>query len=623
MIIVNERPYDLCMSGNPIGYELYSALAATDADIYFEVRIKFCYTHTLSFATLVTFPVYPVAGIAKFDIKDFLDGKLAYDLPEFNAEEKDATLAPNHAGKFYIEFREILTAGSDPSWNDSESDYEKFVMKGGLTYFTYRGDNFWENYFNDNNPFLTWRESGRFARMQDRMYLAFLNVDTLPSFLIGEEVIPAALWASAKVYYTDGTESARQYHEVPPDQAYAYSINFIPAGCHQWSLQDLNPAKQIHKWDIQMYYTSAADGTKTELNDPFIFEADNRNDYNNFLLQFRNSLGGIDPILLRGDIDPNLNYNYTEQQRTFLTDYFSGDYITPARIIANSTEKVIWKADAGWLSKEEQDRLRDMNLERNAWWNVGNNDKWWPVNIITPSFKQKSSGDERWQFPVEFSLAHDGDKYYTPGAIDLGDRVFASNVCTAELSAIITTVDTSGPTATMEFSFTYPGGLTEFRYQIPGVHAEPIDAEVTDLPITITDLALEQSFVLKLWPVCSNGVRGRLYSAAFNTIGDGGSGSGGTGGSGNSTVENQSGEGENVLITIDAVEVFDNYLPSGDTGLFNQADGTVDVVMTLEHTATGATLTTDGVEYDDPVISGNNVTWIGVIMVDGCAITYF
>src|SRR6185503_17096888 len=135
------------MSGNPIMYELYSAIAATNPEVYFEVKIKFAPAYNLFYSELVTFPVVPTAGTAKFDIKDYLDGKLEYRVPDFNVDERVATEARDHTGLFYIEFREILTVGTDPAWNDSESEYKKFVMKGGLSYFKYRGDNFWENYF--------------------------------------------------------------------------------------------------------------------------------------------------------------------------------------------------------------------------------------------------------------------------------------------------------------------------------------------------------------------------------------------------------------------------------------------------------------------------------------------
>ena len=625
MIIVKERPYDKCMTGNPIAYELYSALAAANQDIYFEVRIMFAYAHTLFYAELVRFPAYPTNGTAKINIQDFLDGKLDFDLPAFNADERDATVSPNQTGLFYIEFREILTGGSDnPAWDSSEDDYKKFVMKGGLSYFKYRGDNFWENYFDDNNPFLTWQKSGRLARKQDRQYLAFLNTTQLPSWEIPEVVGPS-LWASAKAYYTDGTESDRIYHAVTPANNYQHGINFIPAGCDQWGLQTLEPGKKIWKWDIQMYYTSESDGTRAALNEPYIFEADNRNNYENYLLQFRNSLGGLDAILLRGVIEPHQNYTYEEQARTFLNDYFSGEYISPARVIANAKEKTIWKADAGWLPKEDQDRIRDMNLNRNAWWDVGDNDKWWPVNILSPSFKQRTSEDTKWQFPVEFSLAYEGDKYYTPNAVILGDRVFASNVCAAEITNIDIAVDTSGPTATITVDFSYPVGLVNYTYQIIGVHADPVLANTADLPLVIGGLAKETSFVIKLRPKCSNDVLGRIFNASFNTIGAGGGGSGGGGGGGAfaGEITNDSAVDENVLIMVDGDTVFDGFIPGSTTDNFtidNYAN--VTAVITLEHTATGALISGDGGTYHG-VVSGNTITFTNITITNGCVITYF
>lgn len=522
MIIVKKRPYDRCMSGNPIMYELYSALAASNPEIYFEIGVWFAPAYDLSYTLLATFPVVPVAGTAQFDIKDFLDGKLEYKVPDLNANEKLATEAKDHTGLFYIEFREILTAGSDPSWNSTETDYKKFVMKGGLSYFKYRGDNFWENYFNDNNPFLTWRESGRLARTKDRMYLAFLNTLELPSWDVPEVVGPT-LWSSCTCFYTDGTNEAAIYAEVTANAKDV--INFIPAGAKQWGLPTIDPTKRIHRWEIQMHYTSAAIGTKTALNEPFVFYADNRNDYKNVLLQFRNSLGSTDPLLVRGVIEIHLNYTFDEQDRTVLADYFDGKLISPSRIIANAKEKVIYRGDAGLLAKEEQDRLRDMMMDRNAYWEIGG--KWWPVNILTPSGKLTDSDKTEWPFPIEFSLAYDGDRYYTPPSVDLGDRTFKTNVCAAELEDITHDVDTSGPTATDEIMFVFPPGLLHYSYQIPGVHADPIVANTADLPLVIAGLALEQLFTIKLRPICSNGVIGRVFESAFNTIGDGGgSGSG-------------------------------------------------------------------------------------------------
>lgn len=616
MIIVKKRPYDRCMSGNPIMYELYSAVAATNAEIYFEVKVMFTPAYNVSFAELCTIPVVPVNGTAKFDIKDILDGSLEHNVPKFDVDERLASEARGHTGLFYIQFREILTAGSDPSWNDSESEYKKFVMKGGLSYFKYRGDNFWINYFNDNNPFLTWRESGRLARTKDRMYLAFLLDRVLPSFE-GPEVVPAALWASCLCYYTDGTAADIIYKEVLDN--YEWSFNFIPAGATQWGLPALDASKKIHKWEIQMWYTSDVDLNKTALNEPFVFYADNRHDYKNVVLQYRNSLGGLDPLLLRGVIEQSQNYSFDEQDRTVLADYFDGDLISPSRIIANAKEKVIYKGDAGLLAKEEQQRMRDMKLDRNAIWDISK--KWWPVNIVTSSFNLTSSDKNEWPFPVEFSFAYDGDQYYTPDAVDLGDRTFKSNVCEAEITNITHDVDTGGPTATDEINFTYTPGLLKYTYQVPGVHADPIEANTADLPLVLTDLALEQVYSIKLRPLCTGDILGRVFESGFNTIGAGGGGGGGTGGS---TITNNSIYGRTVIVKQDGVEIYSSYIPAGGTDAFDPDDlpnTTIELEFVM-FTPSLSLLESDGNDYAG-TITTDKITFSNVAINGGCVINYY
>lgn len=620
-ITITKRPYTYNLSGNPVMYELYSQLASENANIYFEVRIKFTPANNISFAEVVTLPVYPVAGTAKLDIKEILDSKLEYDLPDFNVNEKTATLAPGQTGLFYIEFREIVTDGSNPAWDDSESDYRRFVMKAGLDYFKYRGDNFWENYFNDNNPFLTWQQSGRLASRTERMYLAFLNKTELPSFTEGEETVGPGLWTGMKVYYADGTNSIIEYVEVTD-----YSkdlVNFIPCGAAQWALDTIDPSKRILYWEVGMYYTSDFANTKTALNTPFKFYADNRNDYNAITLNYRNSLSGLDSVRIRGLIDYNLEYSFEQQDRTFLPDYFSGKSITPNRVIANSREKLIYKGDIGHLGKEEQDRMRDSNLVRDVWWEIG--EKWWPVNIITASQRMRNTDDHRWVFPIEFTLAADADRFYTPKAVELGDRTFATNVCTAVISNIGITVEASGSVRDVTVDFDVdPLTIETYTYKIPGVHTDPITANIADLPLVIADLPENADYIIELRPICAGGILGKKFTAAFNTTGTGGEGiGGGSGGSGESSIENGSGGGQVVIVEVDTVEVFANYLSAGASGAFTVADGAdKEFVLTFPHENTYATLVSNGNTYY-PVVDGTTMTFTNVDVVSGVVIIFW
>lgn len=512
------------MTGNPVVYELYSALAASNSNIYFEVKVRIEYANNLSWADSITIPAYPASGIARVDIKDILDSLLTYDLPAFNVNEKLSTTATRQSAYFYIQFRELIPDGGDPSFDDSESEYPKTIIKAGMSYMTYRGDNFWENYFNTDMPFLTWQRSGRLAALDERMYLGFLLNFDLPSWSIPEVVGPT-LWQAMQVFYTDGTSSSVQYAEISGN--WKNAISFIPCGATQWSLASLAPAKKIWYWKTRIEYTSANDGTKTALNAWFLFYADNRNDYNKLTLHYRNSLGCIDSVRVLGVIEKALNYSFDQQARTFLADYFSGDSITPALIIANSKEDPIFKGDAGYQGKENQERLRDMNLQRDLWWEV--NEKWWPMKLLTASFKMKTTEDNLWSFPIEFGFAIEGDRFYTPD-IDLGDRTFDTNVCSATIAAIVITVDTSDVTASISVTFTRdPTTVAQYSYKVVGFHTDPIVANFVDLPLVVTGLTKELNYTLELRPICAGGIIGRKFIAAFNTIGAGGGGGGGGG----------------------------------------------------------------------------------------------
>jgi hypothetical protein len=418
-IVINKRPNHYNFTGNPVRYELYSSAAAADPDIYFEIKIRFTPTNNIFFTDSLTIPVYPVSGKATIDIKDILNSVLSFVVPVYdNTDTKKCTAADGQVGLFYIQFREVDPDAAAPAFDNSEYPANVFVIvKGGISYLKFRGDNFWNNYFNGNNPFLTWQQSGRLAAYNEKMWLAFLNTSDLPSWSVPEVVGPT-LWAGVKVYYTDGTSSAIQFHDTEnPDKN---EITLVPCGAIQWNLNALDPSKKIWYWEVGMYYTSAPDGTKTLLNTPFKFYQDNRNDYNDVTLHYRNSLGGFDSVRVRGVIEKNIEYSFSQHDVTVDPEYYAGDKIAGRTKIAVSKESLIYKGDIGYLGKEEQDRLRDMHLLREVWWKRDN--KWHPVILLTGNQRLTGTDDQLFSMPLEFMLADGGDNYYTPDAVNLGDE---------------------------------------------------------------------------------------------------------------------------------------------------------------------------------------------------------
>lgn len=611
-IEIKRRPYEWSWSGNPVQYRLYSDQAAVDDSIFFEVKIMFKKIADGAYTEIVTLPYSPAAGTADVDIKDVLDSLLEHELPLLQVDETAATEATTQTGNFYIQFRQITEANPDPSWEDSEKDFYRSVIKGGIDYFKWRGNNFWLNYFTAPEiPFLTWQKSGRLAAIDERMYLAWL-------YKIG--YVAGGLKVFAVAYFTDGTTTSVS----ATFGGTSGNVFYIPAGASQWGLDLIYPDKKIYYWTINVVDITDPENA-VPVSQIFKYYADNRNDYNDVGLNYRNSLGGLDSNKVRGVIDDTLNYEFTEQDHTYEPNYFEGNNITAKRIISNSKERKIWKGDIGYLAKEDQDRFRDSHLKRELWWERSK--KWWPVILLTGNQKQKSSEDHLWSFPIEFTLASDGDNYYTPDAVDLGDGVFTSNVCLALVLGITYVNDLSGPDAivTIYISFSDPDLVaTQYYYQVD--NDTPVLMNLADLPLVIT-LAKDDTYSFKAWVMCPNDVPGRKSSVMIDTndgVGGGGGGGGGGGTPDNSFISNYTSNETDYDFKINSISQHTGHLGSFGVENFGQADQSdVQVKLILDSlTPSIAELVSNGNTYYAAIATAV-VTWSHVDITNGFQINLY
>jgi hypothetical protein len=606
-IEVRRRPFEHSFSGNPIHYQLFSDAAAADASIYFEVRVLLKYITDADYSEVIILPHYPTAGKADVNIQDILDSKLDFKVPEFNDDETVYSTAERQTAKYYLQFREVTDDSPDPAWDDSELEFERTVLKGGLNYFTYRGNNYWLNYYNDQKPFLTWQQSGRLTSLRERMYLAWLNsvsvADSLP--------------VRVDIFYTDGTTDFITFNLG----GHKDSIIYIPAGATQLGLPDLSD-KTIYYWEIKV--TSIIDGgAAIDVSESFRYYADNRNDDNDITLNYRNSLGGLDSVRVRGVIEHGLNYDFAEQDRTVDPDYFDGDAITAKRVIANSKERKIYKGDIGYLTKEDQDRFRDSHLIREVWWE--RSIKWWPVVILTPSQKQMRTDDDLFSFPLQFALASDGDNYYTPDAVDLGDGSFTSNVCRARFLDVEVTIDLSGADAliTLTWSTTDPDNVaTQYTYQVIGVNDDPIIADLTTGSL-VFHLPKDDVFEMEIRVLCPNNVPGKKTVLTIDTNAPEGGGD-----SLNSAVFNFSSTASDYDIKVNGVSVKTGHMnpyESGFTGYNGfHVDDVSDVTVTIELGFNPATPVLNvGTTLYHGTVAAHVVTFTHVNIIDGFQIRLF
>lgn len=575
-IQVTKRPFYYCFSGNPVHYELYSAAAAADPSIYFEVQVVFT-SNTGASTTTQAFEYAAVGGYAEVNIQAIVEGFLEYSLPDFAGTEQDVRPALSAMGKAYILFREIASSGYMPSFDTSEQDYAVWVIKGGVSRFKYQGNNFFANYFNAGvpmtaRPFLTWQKRGRLAAYNERIYLLYLLIDD-----VGQGQLAPDLFA--RVVYTDGTTAALSTN-MPMTKNRLY---YVPAGAAQWGFSQ---AKQIWYWEI--WIRDAAIISET-----FRFYADNRHDNNDITLHYRNSLGGLDSVRLRGVVESNLEYDYQEQQRIQRPDYFNGHFFDPQKVITNNKELQTYRGDAGFLSKEEQDRLRDAFLRRETWWEQGG--KWLPVNIVTKNLKQGTSEDSRWSLPLDFTLAHDGDSSYTPPSVNLGQGTFTSNVCLAYLSNPSATI-TNGPTGYKTVSVSFQevdpeNASTQIRWRVIKLSDGAVVIPWTQVGLispVVFNVPVDDYYIWEGQSVCANAVYGKKTQLNIKTVD--------SAGTQNSRIVNHTNSGVYYAIYRNGTMIDSQFLGANSQNMFScQTDSGVTIVVNLAFFSPSAATLTNGV----------------------------
>lgn len=600
-IVINKRPSKITWTGNPCNYELYSAAADADATIYFEVRLMYKYVSG-SYTEAVRFPVFPKDGLAQVDVKDLIHGILNHGLPPFTGTETDVYIAPEQTGFFYLSFREVT--GSATLFDNSEVDYERLAVKGGLSYQKWRGNAFWDDYADvtapSTFPFFTWQKSGRSAGLTERMYLAWLNYT---------DVAAADLVARVTVYYTDGTNSADGDKDIALTGAVKNKIIYIPTGAEQLALDAIDITKTIYYWVVRVYDISG--GSPVAYSGNYTYYADYRQDYNNTVLHYRNSLGGLDSVMIRGVIEQNLDYS--NELVTVVTgyNYYDGSSIAAQQRMIESRERLLYKGDIGFTDKDEQDRLRDAHLQREVWWCVSL--KWWPVINATGNFRKTTSADMLWNMPFEWMLGTPPDKYYTPSDAATGNASVNTNVCSGTVSGVTVTKTLNVSDADIEFDATVTGA-TQFTYQVLGFHASPVTANAADLPVTVTGLNLNQNYTLRLRALCSNGAEGAVSETGFVTAAT----------TYNGSIYQHGAWWDIFKVYVDAVEIHSTNLNEGEYDFYNVlATGTHTIKVTYGNAIPSAVkLTVDGVVYWGTVGAVETV-WTGINITNGFRIDVY
>jgi hypothetical protein len=402
--VITERPHKYSFSENEIRYKFSVSDPAT-VGAAVEVQI---YTHAVTDfglgALLVSFTLSPNNdGSIYCHIAPFLKSILAPSIPLPAGDTFQS--ASSQVKVFYIKYRQITEATPDPEWITDLAN--KFcVLMGGVEKMKFKRNNFFASYIPANKPFLTWRPLKQQVALGQPVFLTCLVTSATNS-----------ITAKYKVYYTDGTTTdGFIQHDIYVATNILFHIN---ATITNLNFIALDAAKRIHYYEVWV-----VDDNSVIITSKMRFYIDHRpaykKKYHDFI--FMNSLGGFDPLRVKGDITHSVEIGSGEVVEHILFDDNYNDVIPqPQYSNVGGSKTDIYKSDAGWqATRYLQETLVEMLLNRSDRPMLELIDgRWIGVRNIKKTQELNSSSDTTWSFPVEWTYAYD-DTVFTPKEKMLG-----------------------------------------------------------------------------------------------------------------------------------------------------------------------------------------------------------
>lgn len=327
-------------------------------------------------------------GTVEFYCEDLLDAYLEWQQPALASN--DIIPVTRQIRKYYIRYRQVTSFNDSPAWATDQQSV-RIVLKGGVAKEKFERNNFFVSYMPANKPFLTWSPANHFLGTEERRYLTYFH---------NAEDLTLQLKLKANVIYTDGTIAA-VYKDFP--SLATTRLFHLPAGLEQLGLLNIHPDKQIWSFDL-----SVEDSGGIVWAAPYRLYADYRQFYNIVSFVYHNSLGGIDTVRIRGEIDTELNRIYTETQSVL--SYSTGEMLPSENSASNISMYDSFKGDVGFLNTvQAQDALKDLMQSETVYQVIGG--KWLQVVITIKNQKVRSSDDTKWSFELQWRYTFDNTQY--------------------------------------------------------------------------------------------------------------------------------------------------------------------------------------------------------------------
>lgn len=397
-----KTPYEISFSGNPMPF-LFALSPYGAAERSQDIRLQVSVMVDVGdgsgvFGTVYQQNFYPDGnGQFLFDVKTIVDPYLEFYTP------KPGLKNPVPASKQCRQYKLAYLLQLDGAPVDVTVVTDVFYcLKGGLAYEQWH----WKEFFTDrvtaSGMPLHFIAEGEKVSLDQPLYLFWIYPYNDNAF---QQV--------AFIFKLDdgSTVSYNMPRLIRVDK---WGVCCAPIGFNQIDTGTIIPAGRII-----VSYRVLVVASSNHIVELFTLTVDQRKFYDTYTILYRNSLGGIDSVRLRGQVDFEADYNYQNATRTLQPFYFSNLNLLPQSVQEQTSESAKFTGDTGFMSKAAVNKLRDMFMSPQLLELY--NGKFLPIVASNKTVKFYANRDSLISVQLQWQRAF-LNQFYTPGGYMPGTR---------------------------------------------------------------------------------------------------------------------------------------------------------------------------------------------------------
>ncbi len=387
-----KKPYEVSLSGNPVSFTFalspYGA-AQQALDIRLQIRILVEQAFDSGIFTEVRAQdFYPTSdGQITMQIQTMLDPYLDYYFPRITL--KNPVQALNQRKRYKISWL-LQQAGAVISGPSESAVY--YIVKSGLNYESWHPSEFFTTKIIAEKKPLLFQAAGEKCGAEEIKYFCWMY----PFADNADQIV------TIRYYLNDNTFISIDSNAVSGGK---WGVFCTPAGLAQSGFFITYSNVTVVRWSLQVKAGSVI------IVNEYFFEVDQRNFYNANQLLYRNSIGGIETIRLRGQVDFAADYDRQLAQKTLPPSWYNNLNLLPIASDESVEELTNYVGDTGFISKPACDKLRDLFLSKQKVELI--NGRFLPININLKKAKFFTNKDSLISTLIEWSPAY-GNSFYTP-----------------------------------------------------------------------------------------------------------------------------------------------------------------------------------------------------------------